>query len=91
MSVTVRVPTVLKRSTGDSAEIQVAAGTVGEILAELSRRFPDFGGKVLEGGRVRPYLNVYVNGDDIRFAKELDTPAHDGDEVAIVPSVAGGR
>lgn len=91
MAVTVRVPTVLKKATGDSAELEVPAGTVRDILAELTRRYPDFGGKVLEGGKVRPYLNVYLNGDDIRFAQELDTAAKDGDEIAIVPSVAGGR
>ena len=92
MSVTVRVPTVLKKSTGDSSELEVTAGTIRDILAELTRRYPDFGGKVLEAsGKVRLYLNVYLNGDDIRFAQELDTPAKDGDEIAIVPSVAGGR
>ena len=51
----------------------------------------DFATRITEGGEVRPFLNVFVNGDDIRFAQGLQTPVRDGDEVSIIPSIAGGR
>jgi sulfur-carrier protein len=91
MAVTLRIPTVLRRLTGGADELPAQGGTVGEIFAEVGREHQDFLSRITEGGEVRPFLNVFVNGDDIRFAQGLQTPVKDGDEVSIIPSIAGGR
>ncbi|MGH7448335.1 MAG: ubiquitin-like small modifier protein 1 [Longimicrobiales bacterium] len=92
MSITIRVPTVLRRVTGGQDELEAKGRTVAEAFATLGREHEGFLGKVLtESGELRPFLNVFVNGEDIRFADDLDTPVQDGDEVSIIPSVAGGR
>jgi len=91
MSVTIRIPTVLRRITGGRDEVAAAGGTVGEVFAEVGREHGEFLGRITDGGEVRPFLNVFVNGDDIRFAQGLQTPVRDGDEVSIIPSIAGGR
>lgn len=91
MSITVRIPTVLRRLTAGKDEVAAGGSTVGEVFAELGREHQEFLGRITEGGEVRPFLNVFVNGDDIRFAQGLATPVKDGDEVSIIPSIAGGR
>ena len=91
MPVTVRIPTVLRRLTGGRDEVATAGSTVGQVFAEVGREHQEFLGRITEGGEVRPFLNVFVNGDDIRFAQGLQTPVRDGDEVSIIPSIAGGR
>ena len=91
MPVTVRIPTVLRRLTGGADELPAQGGTVGEVFAEVGREHQSFLDRITEGGEVRPFLNVFVNGDDIRFAQGLQTPVKDGDEVSIIPSIAGGR
>ncbi len=91
MGAIVRIPTVLRRTTADQDEIEVAPGTVGEVFAELGKQYPDFLSRITgDSGKLRTFLNVFINGDDIRFAEELDTPVQDGDEVSIIPSIAGG-
>ena len=92
MPVVVRIPTVLRPTTGNKDEIAVAPGTVGGVLEALGRDYPEFRKRITaESGKLRPYLNVFVNDEDIRFAKDLETPVKDGDEVSIIPSIAGGR
>jgi sulfur-carrier protein len=91
MSVTVRIPTVLRRLTAGQDELAAGGSTVGEVFAEVGREHGEFLNRITEGGEVRPFLNVFVNGDDIRFAQGLQTPVRDGDEVSIIPSIAGGR
>lgn len=92
MPVTVRVPTVLRRLTGGQDELEADGTTVAELFAVVGRRHDGFREKVLtDGGELRPFLNVFVNGEDVRFAADLRTSVKDGDEVSIVPSVAGGR
>jgi sulfur-carrier protein len=91
MPVTVRIPTVLRRLTGGHDEVATAGSTVGEVFAAVGQEHQEFLGRITEGGQVRPFLNVFVNGDDIRFAQGLQTPVRDGDEVSIIPSIAGGR
>ncbi len=92
MPVTVRVPTVLRRLTEGRDEVEAEGATVAHVLDAVGRRHDGFREKVLtDGGALRPFLNVFVNGEDVRFASGLDTPVRDGDEVSIVPSVAGGR
>jgi sulfur-carrier protein len=91
MSVTVKIPTQLRGVTGGEAETAVdEAATVGEVLDGLYDRFDGLRDRIAEDGGLRRFVNVYVGGEDIRFLEGLDTPVNDGDEVTILPAVAGG-
>ena len=91
MSVRVRIPTPLRRFTAGAEEVGVAASTISTVVDDLERKFPGIKERLCdEQGRVRRFVNIYVNGDDIRFLNSLDTAVKDGDEVAIVPAIAGG-
>ena len=91
MSVTVRIPTILRTYTGGQAEVPAEGGTVGEVLADLDKNHQGIGARVLdEQGALRRFVNVYVNDDDVRFAQGLDTPTPDGTGLSIIPAVAGG-
>jgi sulfur-carrier protein len=91
MSVKVRIPTVLQKLSGGSRELIVDGATVGQVLAAVGNDHRELFARVTtDTGAVRPFLNVFVNGDDIRFASDLDTTVRDGDEVSIIPSIAGG-
>ena len=91
MSVTVKIPTQLRSVTGGDAETQVEeAGTVGEVLAGLYDRYDGLRDRIAEDGDLRRFVNVYVGGEDIRFLDGLETSVSDGDEVTILPAVAGG-
>lgn len=91
MSVRVRIPTPLRRFTGGSEEVGVEGTTIGMVVDSLEKRYPGIKERLCDDqGRVRRFVNLYVNGDDIRFLNSLDTPVKDGDEVSIVPAIAGG-
>ena len=91
MSVTVKIPTQLRSVTGGDAETSVEeAGTVGEVLDGLYERYEGLRERIAEDGDLRRFVNVYVAGEDIRFLDGLDTAVDDGDEVTILPAVAGG-
>ncbi len=91
MSVTVKIPTQLRSVTGGDAETQVEeAGTVGEVLDGLYDRYDGLRDRIAEDGDLRRFVNVYVSGEDIRFQDGLETQLADGDEVTILPAVAGG-
>ena len=91
MSVRVRIPTPLRRFTSGNEEVGVDGDTVNRVVEDLEHRYPGIKERLCdEQGRVRRFVNIYVNGDDIRFLSSLDTPVKDGDEVAIVPAIAGG-
>ncbi len=92
MAVKVRIPTPLRPVTGGQAEVEGAGETVLELLRELDRRYPGLAGKIFaEDGRVQRFINIFVNDEDIRFLQGIDTPLRDGDEVSIIPAIAGGR
>jgi molybdopterin synthase sulfur carrier subunit len=92
MPITVRVPAVLRRLTGGQDELEADGATVAEVFDRVARQYDGFRKKVLlDNGELRPFLNVFVNGEDVRFAADLRTSVKEGDEVSIVPSVAGGR
>jgi molybdopterin synthase sulfur carrier subunit len=91
MSVTVRVPTILRTYTGGAAEVSVDGSTLSEVLKALDAAHPGIGGRVLDDeGRLRRFVNVYVGDDDVRFAGGLETPTPDGATVSVIPAVAGG-
>jgi len=91
MPVTVRVPTPLRKLTGNEEVVLVQAGTIASLVAELERRFPGIAERLVdEKGEVRRFVNVYVNEEDIRFRDNNKTPVKDGDEVSIIPAIAGG-
>lgn len=91
MSVTVRVPTILRQYTGGAAEVSVDGGTVAEVVAALDGAHPGIGARVLDDeGKLRRFVNVYVNDDDVRFADGLATVTPDGCSVSVIPAVAGG-
>ena len=91
MSVTVRIPSVLQKLSNGQDELSVNGDTVGDVLATVGSTYHDLYARITtpEGG-VKPFLNVFVNGDDIRFASDLNTNVKDGDEISIIPSIAGG-
>lgn len=91
MSAKVRIPTPLRKLTNNEELVEVAPGTVGSAIVELQSRFPGIKERLLdEAGAVRRFVNVYVNEEDIRFLQNQDTPLKDGDELSIIPAIAGG-
>lgn len=91
MAVKVRIPTPLQRLTQGKEEVAGAPGTIIALISDLDKRFPGLAERISEGGKVRRFVNIYVNEEDIRFIKAEDTVVKDGDEVSIVPAIAGGR
>ncbi|KRA31297.1 MULTISPECIES: MoaD/ThiS family protein [unclassified Nocardioides] len=91
MSVSVRIPTILRTYTGGDSEVSATGATVAEILDDLDGRFAGIKGRIVdEDGKLRRFVNVYVNNDDVRFEQDLATPTPDGAEVSVIPAVAGG-
>jgi molybdopterin synthase sulfur carrier subunit len=92
MAVTVYIPTPFRRATGNRDRIEVAAADVGGLLDELERDYAALKGLVRdERGEVHHHVNIYVNSEAIDALQGLGTPLRDGDEVAIIPALAGGR
>ena len=90
MAVSVKIPTQLRQATDGEAVAEVEGATVGEVLDSLYERFAELRARIAEDGGLRRFVNVYVGGEDIRFLSGLDTPVNDGDEITILPAVAGG-
>ena len=92
MSVTLRVPTILRSLTGGAAEVSVdGASTLAELIEKVDAEHPGIRGRVLDDdGKLRRFVNVYVGEDDVRFADGLQTATPDGVTVSIIPAVAGG-
>ena len=91
MAVLVLIPTPLQKFTADEASAEVEASSVDGLLQALEGRYPGILGRLCdESGKLRRFLNVYVNSEDIRFLQNQETLLKDGDEVSIVPAVAGG-
>jgi sulfur-carrier protein len=91
MAVTVKIPAQLRLATGGEDEVEVDGTTVGEVLDAVFTAHSDLRERITEDGTLRRFVNVYVSGEDIRFQDGLDTALSDGDEVTILPAVAGGR
>ena len=91
MAVKVKIPTQLRAAAGGEGELELEAGTVGQVLDALFERHGELRDRLSDGdGGLRRFVNVYVDGEDIRFTDGLDTPVADGQEVQVLPAVAGG-
>jgi len=91
MAVSVRVPTILRTYTGGESEVSADGANVAELLDSLDAAYPGIKGRIVdEDGKLRRFVNVYVNNDDVRFEQNLATPTPDGAEVSVIPAVAGG-
>ena len=91
MAIMVRIPTPLQKLTGEKAEVAADGATVQELLQNLEQQFPGLKDRLCDPqGKLRRFVNVYVNEEDIRFLKQEGTALKDGDEVSIIPAIAGG-
>lgn len=91
MSVSVRIPTILRTYTDGKAEVSGEGATLRDVLQKLDTDYPGIGARILdESGKIRRFVNVYVGEEDVRFAEGLDTTAPEGASISIIPAVAGG-
>ena len=91
-NITVKIPTPLRPITGGQSELKIEGATVGDILRKLDSQYTGFGERVLDEGKsVKRFINVFVNEDNIRDKKNLETELKNGDTVSILPSIAGGN
>jgi molybdopterin synthase sulfur carrier subunit len=91
MSINVRIPAPLRRVTGGVDKVSIEADSVGGVIEALNVEFPGIKDRLCDDtGALRNFVNVYVNGEDVRFDSGLETATKSGDEVSIVPAVAGG-
>ena len=91
MSVSVRIPTILRTYTNGESEVSADGGTLAEVLESLDTSSPGIKGRILDDqGAIRRFVNVYVGNDDVRFLQALDTRTPTGTQVSVIPAVAGG-
>lgn len=91
MAKKVRIPTPLRKLTNNEELVEVNAATIGDVIAELQTRYPGIKDRLIdETGAIRRFVNVYVNEEDIRFLQNQETAIKDGDEISIIPAIAGG-
>jgi len=86
----VRIPPTLRDEAGGERQVVAEGGTVRELLDDLAARFPALGARILDNGGVAPFVNVYVEGEDVRTREGLDTPVGDASTVILLPAMAGG-
>jgi sulfur-carrier protein len=91
MSVSVRVPTILRTYTGGESEVSASGATLAEVLDDLDASYAGIKGRILDdAGNLRRFVNVYVGDDDVRFLDDLATATPDGSKISVIPAVAGG-
>ena len=90
MPIAVTIPTILRPLTGDQKQVSAQGRTLFELIDALDRHYPGFKNRLVAEGRAHSFVNIYVNDNDVRFADNLDTALRDGDNVTILPAVAGG-
>jgi molybdopterin synthase sulfur carrier subunit len=92
MAITVRIPTPLRKLTANLDTVTADGASIGDLLANLEAQYPGLGERILdEQGALRRFINVYVNDEDVRFLQGKETALKDGDEVSILPAIAGGE
>jgi len=90
MPIKVRIPTPLQKITNGKAEVECTAKNVAELVEVLEKDYPGIKERLSDGGKIRRFINIYVNEEDIRFVNKEETTLKDGDSVSIVPAIAGG-
>jgi molybdopterin synthase sulfur carrier subunit len=90
MAIEVRIPTILRTYTGGAKQVEGTGATLGELLVNLDEQHGGLRDRLVDGGGLRRFVNVYLNDEDVRFLAGLDTPVKDGDTVTVLPAVAGG-
>lgn len=91
MSIKVRIPTPLRKLTNGSDEVTAAGNNVAEIIEDLEKAYPGLKERICEGdGKLRRFVNIYLNDEDIRFKNNLETELKENDELSIIPAIAGG-
>jgi molybdopterin synthase sulfur carrier subunit len=91
MPVTVRIPTPFQKVTNGKAEVTASAKNITELVDVLEKDYPGMKDRLSDGGKIRRFINIYVNDDDIRFLNKEETALKDGDSISIVPAIAGGQ
>ena len=90
MPIKIHIPTPMRQHTAGNAVVEVAAGTVQSALDELGKKYPDVTQRMFDGAQLKRFLNIYLNDEDVRYLDNLGTAVKDGDELSIIPAVAGG-
>ena len=91
MPITVRMPTPLQKLTGNQAEVTGSGATIDELISDLEKQYPGIKDRLCDSdGKLRRFVNLYLNEEDIRFLQQEATPLKEGDEVSIIPAIAGG-
>jgi MoaD family protein len=90
MPVKVQIPTPMRQHTEGKTTVEVSGATVKAVLEDLGKQYPGLTSRLFDQGQLRRFINLFVNNEDIRYLSNLETPLKDGDELAIIPAVAGG-
>jgi sulfur-carrier protein len=90
MSIRVHIPTPMRQHTDGHAVVEASGATVKAVLDDLGAKFSGITPRIFDNGQVRRFVNIYLNDEDIRYLDSLSTPVKDGDELSIIPAVAGG-
>lgn len=91
MAIKVRIPTPLQKLTQGKSEVDCSARNIVELVEALEKDYPGMKERLSEAGKIRRFINIYVNDEDIRFVNKEETTLKDGDNISIVPAIAGGR
>ena len=90
MAIEVSIPTILRTYTDGAKSVEAAGVTLSELIADLEAQFPGLADRLVEDGSLRRFVNIYINDEDVRFLGGIDAPLTDGDNVTVLPAVAGG-
>ncbi|MFF8829812.1 MoaD family protein [Streptomyces sp. NPDC015131] len=90
MAIEVRIPTILRTHTGGAKAVEGSGDTLADLFADLETRYTGIQERIVDGGELRRFVNVYLNDEDVRFLEGINTKLSDGDNVTILPAVAGG-
>lgn len=90
MAIEVRIPTILRTYTDGAKAVDAQGDSLSAVIADLESNHPGIGERLLDGGDLRRFVNVYINDEDVRFIGGLEAPVADGDQVVVLPAVAGG-
>jgi sulfur-carrier protein len=90
MSIRIHIPTPMRQHSEGQAVVEASGSTVKGLLDDLGQKHPGLTGRLFDNGQVRRFINLYLNDEDIRYLDNMNTPVKDGDELSIIPAVAGG-